>query len=52
VRKGFPEIVFPEIGMGIQVKEPKVGVDFTHGFDDRKGDQVVAPKENGEFLLG
>ena len=31
VRKGFPEIIFSQIGMGIQVKDPEIGLTHNVG---------------------
>jgi hypothetical protein len=50
VGKGFTEIVFPHVGMGIDMDEMKVRIDPQNLFDNWKGDEVVPSKEDRKFL--
>jgi hypothetical protein len=49
VRERFSEIVFPQVGMSVDMDETEVRIDPKDLFNHRKGDEMIAPQKDWKF---
>jgi hypothetical protein len=46
----FTQVIFSEVSMSIDLQKMEIGIDLKDLFHNRKGDQMIASKEDREFF--